>query len=278
MFCSCLGHCELGPPGTWATGNLGHRELGPLGTWATGNLGHRELEHLGTWATWELGPPRTVRINSNCTQCVSLSPFHKPLPPGPDPIGEKNRPRRRRVAAKSQLYPVFTLAQVHSGPSSQVAHVPSGPSSRWPKFPVAQLPRWPNFPVAQLRGGPTSRWPNFAVAQLPGGPKCRGPSSQGRLGPPLGWSRNHEARSFQSVPCDPWHNGKDAMICKMLLSINLLQYTQIGVLCTVLHVLQFAILDNCSSNCCSGLLICFWPTCQLFCRTLLCSFSNFCFG
>ena len=38
---------------------LGHWELRPLGTWATGNLGHRELEHLGTWATWELGPPGT---------------------------------------------------------------------------------------------------------------------------------------------------------------------------------------------------------------------------
>ena len=39
-------------------------------------------------------------INSNCTQCLSLSPFHKPLPLGPDPIGEKNRPRRRRAADK----------------------------------------------------------------------------------------------------------------------------------------------------------------------------------
>ena len=38
--------------------------------------------------------------NSNCTQCLSLYPFHKPLPPGPDPIGEKNRPRRRRAADK----------------------------------------------------------------------------------------------------------------------------------------------------------------------------------
>ena len=43
----------------------------------------------------------------DCTQCLSLSPFHKPLPPGPDPIGEKNRPRRRRAAVKLQLYPVF---------------------------------------------------------------------------------------------------------------------------------------------------------------------------
>ena len=46
-------------------------------------------------------------------------------------------------------------------------------------------------------------------------------------------------------------------------------------LCIVLHVLQFAILDNCSSNCCTGLLICFWPTCQLFCRT--CKFFKFLF-
>ena len=36
----------------------------------------------------------------DCTQCLSLSPFHKPLPPGPDPIGEKNRPRRRRAVDK----------------------------------------------------------------------------------------------------------------------------------------------------------------------------------
>ena len=50
MFCSCLGHCELGPPGTWATGNLGHRELGPLGTWATWEVGP-----LGTWATVNTG-------------------------------------------------------------------------------------------------------------------------------------------------------------------------------------------------------------------------------
>merc|ERR1712240_113522 len=35
-------------------------------------------------------------LNSNCSQCLSLSPFHQPLPLGPDPIGEKNRPRRRR--------------------------------------------------------------------------------------------------------------------------------------------------------------------------------------
>ena len=28
----------------------------------------------------------------DCTQCLSLSPFHKPLPPGPDPIGEKTAP------------------------------------------------------------------------------------------------------------------------------------------------------------------------------------------
>ena len=52
-----LGHWELGPPGTWVTGNLGHRELEHLGTWATWELGP-----LGTWATgnlgtWELGPP-----------------------------------------------------------------------------------------------------------------------------------------------------------------------------------------------------------------------------
>ena len=43
---------------------------------------------------------------------------------------------------------LFPVAQVPSGPSSQlaqvpkflVAQVPAGPSSQWPKFPVAQVP------------------------------------------------------------------------------------------------------------------------------------------
>ena len=65
---------------------------------------------------------------------------------------------------------LFPVAQVPSGPSSQVAQVPSGPSSQWPKFLVAQVP-----------SGPSSRWPKFPVAQVPSGPKCRGPSSQGRF-------------------------------------------------------------------------------------------------
>ena len=49
-----LGHWELEPLGTWASGNLGLQELGPPGTWATGNLSHR-----GTWATYP-----TVKGNS----------------------------------------------------------------------------------------------------------------------------------------------------------------------------------------------------------------------
>merc|ERR1712004_937249 len=53
------------------------------------------------WQKLELNEnDNELLINSNCTQCLSLSPFHKPLPPGPDPIGEKTRPRRRRAADK----------------------------------------------------------------------------------------------------------------------------------------------------------------------------------
>ena len=33
-------------------------------------------------------------------QCSSQSACHLPLPPGPDPLEEKNAPRRRRVAVK----------------------------------------------------------------------------------------------------------------------------------------------------------------------------------
>ena len=51
------------------------------------------------WTTVR-GNCQSYEKSSNCTQCLSLSPFHKPLPPGPDPIGEKNRPRRRRADDK----------------------------------------------------------------------------------------------------------------------------------------------------------------------------------
>ena len=40
-------------------------------------------------------------INSNCTQCLSLSPFHQPLPPGPDPIGEKTFTYRQHLPIAS---------------------------------------------------------------------------------------------------------------------------------------------------------------------------------
>ena len=82
---------------------------------------------------------KTVRKNSNCTQCLSLSPFHKPLPLGPDPIGEKNCP----------------------GDDEPLINRNCTQCSQWPKFSVAQVPRWPKFPVAQVPGGPSSQWPKF---------------------------------------------------------------------------------------------------------------------
>ena len=40
-------------------------------------------------------------INSYCTQCLSLYPFHQLLPPGQDPIGEKTFTHRRHLPIAS---------------------------------------------------------------------------------------------------------------------------------------------------------------------------------
>ena len=87
--------------------------------------------------------------------CISI-PISQAAAPGPRSNRRKKPPRRRRAAAKSQLYPVFTVAQVHSGPSSHVAQVPSCPSSWWPKFTVTQV-----------HSDPSSQWPKVSWPKFP---------------------------------------------------------------------------------------------------------------
>ena len=52
-------------------------------------------------------------INSNCTQCLYLSPFHQPLPPGPDPIGEKNAPGDDEPLINSNCTQCLSLSPFH---------------------------------------------------------------------------------------------------------------------------------------------------------------------
>ena len=48
-------------------------------------------------------------INSNCTQCLSLYPFHQLLPPGQDPIGEKTFTHRRHLPIASIRYDAWSI-------------------------------------------------------------------------------------------------------------------------------------------------------------------------
>ena len=46
-------------------------------------------------------------------QCLSLSPFHKPLPPGPDPIGEKTAPGDDEPLINSNCTQCLSLSPFH---------------------------------------------------------------------------------------------------------------------------------------------------------------------